>query len=243
MTRVRALGLAVTVVALAASVSACGSKAKTPTVASAWPQASVERTVPKPPQPPKWPLTGLPGDKTSLVRRALSIKIENSPDARPQMGLNSADVVYETIAEGGITRFNAIFQSKIPDRVGPVRSARLSDLWIVPQYNAIFFFSGASGSVNAAVRQAGLPNMSEDAGVSFPYTRVSFRVMPHNLYMSPKKGYEEAKKRGYKITGAPSPLAFEKKVSATATPTATNIVIPFSAANTSKWQYDPMSGF
>lgn len=50
------------------------------------------------------------------------------------------DVVYETIAEGGITRFNCIFQSNVPSEVGPVRSARLSDTHIVPQYNTMLFF-------------------------------------------------------------------------------------------------------
>ena len=104
------------------SASGCGGK-QLPKLSSAWPTASAERVVPKPPTPPRWPLTGLPHRAPRPTkRRALSIKIENSDAARPQTGLQSADVVYEEVTEGGITRFNAIFQSKLPKVVGPVRS-------------------------------------------------------------------------------------------------------------------------
>jgi hypothetical protein len=171
-----------------------------------------------------------------MKKRPLSIKIENSPAARPQTGIGSADVVYETVSEGGITRFNCIFHSKLPKRVGPVRSARLSDLWVVPQYDGLFFFSGASNSVDSRVRQAKLPNLSQDVGVSAPYSRSSARSAPHNLYLDTAKAYKAAEARKFKLTSKPRPLQFELR-SAEATEPITEITIPFSQSNTVRWVY------
>lgn len=227
--------------ALVGAVGLTGCK-KVVEVTTPWPFAEKEREAPKPPAPLVFPFTGLkaPSEK-AITKRPLSIKIENSPAARPQTGLNRADVIYETIAEGGITRFNCIFHSTVPPRVGPVRSARLSDLWIVPQYDGLFFFSGASSSVNSAVNKAGLPNLSQDAGVSAPYSRSSARSAPHNLYLDTAKAYRTAKSRGHSLTFKPKPLQFTKR-SEEPTQPITQVTVPFSPANTSRWTYDPDSG-
>ena len=74
-------------------------------------------------QPFHFPLTGV-GSSTEAEGRAVAVMINNHPAARPQSGLNKADIVYEVLAEGDVTRFLAIFQSEQPDSVGPVRSAR-----------------------------------------------------------------------------------------------------------------------
>jgi len=231
--------LLIGLVVFAVSALAVGGCSKPPAqVVSTWPFASVERTVPKPPEPPRWPLTGEPApDAGATMRRVVSVKVENSAASRPQTGLQSADVVYESIAEGGITRFNALFQSKQPKTVGPVRSARLSDLWIVPQYNALFFFSGASGSVNSRVNGAKIPNLSQDRGVSYPYFRSKNRSAPHNLYLDMAKAREEAANRGFPASAQVNPLAYERR-SVDATPQITSVTIPFSKANTTAWTYD-----
>jgi hypothetical protein len=145
-----------------------------------------------------WPLTGLeaPSEDATLLR-PISIKIENSTDARPQMGMQDADVVYETIVEGGITRFNCIFQSTLPEEVGPVRSARLSDIWIVPQYDALFYFSGANKQVLAKIAASTISNLHHR--VKSPYHRVSFRKSPHNLYLYTQDVYEDATKAKFDI--------------------------------------------
>ncbi len=207
-------------------------------VTSAWPMAESERVVPRPPAPPRWPYTGAAAPShEALARRPLSVKVENSPQARPQLGIGAADVVYETITEGGITRFNCIFHSKIPATVGPVRSARLSDLWVVPQYDGLFFFSGASSSVNARVRRAGIPDLSEDAGVSRPYWRSRERAAPHDLMLDTKKAYAEAKARGLAATASLEPLAFDRR-SLEPTPAVGRIDIPFSQASSVSWVWD-----
>ncbi len=209
-------------------------------VSSPWPVADAERIVPQPEAPPSWPLTGLPAPTAEAPAnlRVVSVKIENSPAARPQSGIQSADIVYESITEGGITRFNCIFHSTNPvEMIGPVRSARLSDTHVVPQYAPLFVFSGASGSVNSAVRRAGLENLSQDVGVSYGYKRVSFKSAPHNLFLDLAKIREEGERRGYSATQEWRALSFDR--SAPASATVTKVTIPFSQANTAQWTYDP----
>lgn len=207
-------------------------------VTSAWPVASSERAVAKPPAPLKWPLTGVAApDEKAIDRRPFAVKIENSPAARPQTGMQRADVVYESLVEGGITRFNCIFHSDQEGIRGPVRSARLSDLHIVPQYNALFAFSGANTTVNGRIRKAGLDNLSEDAGVSYPYYRSTSKAAPHNLFLDMAKLKEEAKRRKMTLTGGVEPFMFERRNSET-TPTITEITVPFSDANRAVWTYD-----
>lgn len=207
-------------------------------VTSAWPVASSERTVEKPPEPVRWPLSGLdaPDDK-AISRRPIAVKIENSPAARPQTGIQRADVVYESLVEGGITRFNCIFHSDQEGTRGPVRSARLSDLHIVPQYNALFSFSGANTTVNGRINRAGIDNLSEDAGVSYPYYRSSVKAAPHNLFLDMMKLKEEAKRRKMDLTAKVQPFLFERG-STDATPTTTELTVPFSDANRVVWTYD-----
>lgn len=92
------------------------------------------------------PLTGLPfAGASSAQRRPIVAKISNAPAiVRPQAGLNQADMVFEHYAEGGLTRFSAIFYGQTPERVGSIRSARLIDHELVPMVDGILAFSGAS---------------------------------------------------------------------------------------------------
>lgn len=241
--RSRRIRLVLALVILASAASLVSCKRVVQEVKSIWPKAERERTVPKPADPLRWPYTGADvTDASAATRRPLSIKVENSPASRPQEGLSYADVVYETITEGGITRFNAIYHSQIPDRVVPVRSARLSDLWIVPQYDGLFFFSGASSTVNARVNaNKQIPNLSEDAGISYPYARSEQRRAPHNLILDTVKAYEEAKRRGHSVNAKLEPLQFERR-GVDVTLTASQVDIPFSQANRVRWTYDSVSG-
>lgn len=224
----------------ALGVSGCKSK-QTAEVTSAWPVADSERTVAEPPVTPRWPYTGREADSADdISRRVMSIKIENSDVSRPQIGLNSADVVYETVVEGGITRFNCIFHSKVPKTVGPVRSARLSDQWIVPQYDGLLFFSGRSSSVGAALRKHDIPQLDQ-AKIPAAYFRVSNRSAPHNLMLDTSKGMKEAKRKGYRVTSKAIALQFDRQSDST-TPTVSTINIPFSSSNKVKWEYDEDTG-
>lgn len=224
---------------VAVGVGACKNKAE---VVTSWPKADAERSAAKPAEAPRWPLSGLEAPSAeAIAARVVSVKIENSPEARPQTNLQLADVVYESVTEGGITRFNALFHSQAPQVVGPVRSARLSDTYIVPQYHALFAFSGASPQVNAAVSSAGIENLSEDAGITKPFTRSKQRSAPHNLYGNVAEFRAEGQRRGMPATLNITGLAFDRRPSGDATPTVTQVTVPFSNANTVVWNYDAAS--
>jgi hypothetical protein len=230
--------IAITAVVLAAvPFGGAGCKAKK-AIEAVWPVASVERVVPRPPAPPRWPLTGLQAasaDETKV--RVVSVKIENSPPARPQSGLDQADVVYETITEGGVTRFNALFHSKAPGTAGPVRSARWSDTYIVPQYQALFAHCGGKTDLLKALRDKRYSDMDQFFNPA-PYVRASDRSAPHNLYMDVAKLRADATaKRGYSATAQLRGFPFDRS-GKVATPTITVVTVPFNPDNKVTWSYD-----
>jgi len=130
------------------------------------------------------PFTGRPSSTAGPV---LAVKIDNVGPARPQTGLDQADIVYVEPVEGGLSRIMAIFSSTLPSRVGPVRSARESDLELLAQYgHPGLAYSGANGTVLAAIRQAPVVNLSQDE-VPSAYSRTSAKAAPHNLIVDPKR--------------------------------------------------------
>jgi hypothetical protein len=133
---------------------------------------------PEPPGPS--PLTGLPGPAPG--RPALVVKIDNAPKARPQIGLNQADVVVEEMVEGGITRFAAIFHSQDADPVGPVRSARSTDIGVASALQRpLFAYSGANRVFEEQVRSAPLVDVGAKAAPD-RYHRDRSRRAPYNLF-------------------------------------------------------------
>jgi hypothetical protein len=126
------------------------------------------------------------------IRPAIGVKIDNSFDARPQTGLTKADIVYDIIVEGGITRFLAMFQSQDASRIGPVRSARTSDISIMAGYNRpIFAYSGGNDGVLAAVRVSPMVSLTE-ASAPRAFVRDEGRFAPQNLYTSTEALYGAA---------------------------------------------------
>lgn len=130
---------------------------------------------------PRSPLTGRPIDEALLRLPLLQVKIENSPQARPQSGLEVADVVFEELVEGGVTRFFVLFHSHLPEVAGPVRSARPVDTQLMhANGRAGFAYSGARAEVRALLRETPSITITE-GGVGF--YRDSSRRAPHNLYL------------------------------------------------------------
>jgi hypothetical protein len=128
------------------------------------------------------PLTGLPDESgVSQTRASLGVKIENTPEARPQSGLDQADIVYEEVVEGGITRFWGFFNSAAPENVGPIRSVRAMDPNLITPFGGIVTFSGGTEDNVALVRATGLVTVDENnAGDAF--FREQTRPAPHDLY-------------------------------------------------------------
>ncbi len=223
---------------LAISLASCSCSKQEEAVAEESTLTVNDSPAPEVEEKKTWPLTGLPlGDNDDPSRRPLSVKIENSPDARPQTGLSHADVVYESVTEGGITRFNAIFHSDIPAELGPVRSARNSDVSIVPQYKALFFYSGANSTVFQQLKDAKIANMSHTPAQEL-YYRVDYRYAPHNLYIKTENVYGVAAGRELKTNlDIPPTLEFGNTDTSSAA-AATNVKVPLSDYYVADWTYD-----
>jgi len=196
--------------------AACGSSSKSE------PPEETTTTTTAPPLP-TWPLTGLPDAKapTDGNHPAISVKMDNSSDARPQVGINEADIVYELLVEG-ITRFVLVFHSKLPSDIGPVRSARSSDPNIVGQFSRpLFAWSGGNngvvGEIAAADRAGLLTNAGVDAATA-AYYRESSRYAPHNLFLRLTELLQIKAPAGQ---GAPTPVFSYVKESTSTTTTST----------------------
>lgn len=132
--------------------------------------------------PPIAPLTGRPDPGgQSLTRPAMIVKVENTPDALPQWGIDRADDVYEEIVNGGITRLAAVFNSQAPAKIGPVRSVRPTDESIAFPLGGIFAYSGGAPYAVTAISKAPVTLIDEsNAGTAM--FRDPTRYAPHNLY-------------------------------------------------------------
>jgi len=131
---------------------------------------------------PTYPLTGRTATDPAIARRAaVSVKIDNIADARPQAGVGAADVVYEEFTEG-ITRFIVVFHSADADVVGPVRSVRPADPVIVRPLGGVLGFSGGSPAAVALATDTPLTTVTENDQAAM-YRRPG-RSAPQNLYTS-----------------------------------------------------------
>lgn len=172
------------------------------------------------------PLTGevVPTLATTTLP-VTAVMIENSTDARPQSGLKQAGVVFEAIAEGGITRFMALYQQEKPQTIGPVRSLRIYDIdWFVP-FDASIAHVGGSAAALTEVRNGKYRDIDQFFNGSY-YTRTTDRYAPHNVYTSfakldalnTSKGYTTSKVVGFpRVTGK-----------ASSAPTASTVAITIS---------------
>jgi hypothetical protein len=141
------------------------------------------KAAPKAPLTLASPLTGVQVDPALTNRPVTGIMIENSVFARPQSGLQDAGVVYEAIAEGGITRFLALFQEAQPQYVGPVRSLRPYYIDFAAPFQASIAHVGGSPEALARVRNGSYRDIDQFFNSGF-YYRNSLRAAPHNVYTS-----------------------------------------------------------
>ena len=196
------------------------------------------------------PLTGQPyPDEEAMARRNLIVKISNYPPVvRPQSSVNLADVVYEVEAEGGVTRFAAIYRSNVPTHVGSVRSARLLDLELIPMYHALLAYSGTSEPIQRLIMSSEYvyqtfsplkgDNCQEAGFCRFPRAGLSFE---HTLFLDATLLYELATRRnvntGYRARG----FAFNETPDPGGLP-ANDIFIDWYGQTDARWQYDRATG-
>jgi len=177
------------------------------------------------------PLTGLPVSTTAAAQQpVIGVMIENLyPNARPQSGLGQAGVDYEALAEGGITRFLAIFQEPLPATIGPVRSLRPYFLDWGLEYNIPVAHAGGSQPALEAIPSSGLKDINALVYDGSYFYRTTDRVAPHNLYTNAQDLAALDSKLGYATapTFTPLPRKVDKAVSPAPHPT---IKINFSSS-------------
>ena len=197
------------------------------------------------------PLTGQPyPDSEARERRNLIVKISNYPPiVRPQHGVNQADLVFEYEAEGGVTRFAAIFRSHAPARVGSIRSGRLLDMELVTMYAALLAYSGTSEPIQELFLNADFkfrllsPSFGdncENAGFCRDMT-LTERPFEHTLFGNTRLMWEVATRRqvntGYRAVGFAFNVQADEGGAA-----AGDIFINWFGDTDARWQYEPSSG-
>lgn len=146
------------------------------------------------------PLTGLPVDD-EINTKIFAVMVNNHRLARPQSGLDQADIVYEVLTEATITRFVAVYQSQEPKVIGPVRSIRPYFIDIMNGFDALLVHAGASPAAYTTIFNNPLPDLDGLKVAGEAYWREDFREEPHNLYTSAERIRKAAEKRGYQSEG------------------------------------------
>ena len=193
---------------------------------------------PPPPTTVASTLTGLQVDPSVNDRPVTAVMIENSIDARPQSGLDQAGVVFEALAEGGVTRFMALYQDTQPDYLGPVRSARPYYLQWMLGFDAAYAHVGGSPDALSDINTWHVKDLNQFYN-SGAYERISSRYAPHNVYTSIDQLNQLEASKGF---GKPSYTGFVRKAKEepSKTPNATNIDIKFSGYYyDTHYDYDP----
>jgi hypothetical protein len=138
---------------------------------------------------PKNFFTGLVGENNQI----LVVKIDDTNAAHPQIGVESADVVYVEQVEGGLTRLAAIYTSKLPPLIGPIRSARISDIELLAQYGRVgFAYSGAQSKMRPVIAEANLENLSAERNPPSIYGKDPDRPGPVDMILKPDLLLERA---------------------------------------------------
>lgn len=203
------------------------------------PSLSIIRHPKKKPTTVASPLTGVQVSPADAARPVTGIMIENSDEARPQSGLQDAGIVYEAIAEAGITRFLALYQEGQPQYIGPVRSLRPYYIDFAAPFQASIVHVGGSPDALSEVTRGGFRNLDQFYNGGY-FTRINSRYAPHNVYTSfarldalnQAKGFTKSSFSGW-------PRKADKKL---AVPTAKNIKLAVSSADFwATYAYDPAS--
>jgi len=190
-------------------------------------------------------LDGKEYDPTDANRHPLGIMVENHTQSRPHTGLDKASIIYEAIAEGGITRFLAIYGPNLTDKVGPVRSARTYYLDWDLEYDA--FYAHVGGNIDAldAIPNIGIKDLDQFSVGQQAYWREDRggRATEHTMYTNPKRLYEVAKEKGWDIASSNfTALEFKTDTEESTRPTTQTIKVNFSTdAYNVTWTYDSKS--
>jgi hypothetical protein len=172
------------------------------------------------------PLTGVEVEPELAARPVTAVIIENSPDARPQSGLKEAGLVFEAIAEGGITRFISLYQEARPELIGPVRSVRPYYNDLTMTFDAAVAHVGGSAEGMAEIQQFGIKDLDQFYNAE-TFWRATDRYAPHNVYTNFDNLDAASQAKDY-TTSEFDPIP-RKEATPIAVPTAKQISIPISS--------------
>ena len=172
--------------------------------------------------------------------RPIAIMIDNHIDAMPQAGLLEADIVYEIIVEGGETRLMLILQDKDLEKIGPIRSARHYFLDYALENDAIYVHYGWSPQAQSDITKYSVDNINGIYESSTSFWRVTDKYAPHNAVTSTKNILKIAEREEYRTTTNKDTVLnyVVDEVNLEDGKTANTITIPYSYANTVKYEYD-----
>jgi hypothetical protein len=204
-----------------------------------------QKTEEKSPVPYTFPLTGKVSE-TQTNGRAVAVMINNHPKARPQSGIDKADIVYEILAEGDITRFLAVFESEKPVNIGPVRSARDYYIELAKGLGALYIAHGYSPEAKELLDKGYVDNLNGMVYDGTLFKRSSTRVAPHNSYITFENILKGVKLRNYSMANNPPAFKFmteeeSKKITGN---DATTVKITYSSGHISDstLEYDSTLG-
>lgn len=202
-------------------------------------QAEVTTTTVPKPVTRACPLDGVQADPDLIERQPVAVVIENHPAARPQSGLSKADLVYEVVAEGGITRFLAIYLHGEAPRIGPVRSVREYFAELAYSYGAALAHCGGSPSGYETVKSLGVDDLDQFKYES-SYERDGSRRAPHNLYSSSQMLRELMESQAFSTPQNIPSFSFKSDAPKSERPAGQIIDVNFSQESYRvKWTYDP----
>lgn len=236
----KTVSLILTLVLILSTFVGCGGKEEPETTA----ENTTQQTT-KAPEVIRNPLTGVAGyDKSLLKNRPVLVSVENHPDARPQWGLTSSDIVWEMVAEGGITRMLLMYAdvSRLPDKLGPTRSARHYFVDIAEGFDAIFVHFGYSPYAKSQINNHGVDNINglTDGGYFFR-DRSRGVASEHTAYTTKEAITKAVADKDYRTTledGYENPFKFSSKARKLADGECTDLTVSFSSGYTYTYTYD-----
>lgn len=184
-------------------------------------------------------LTGEPIEAGSLSRPSLSAKIDNHPSARPQVGLDETDIVFEELVEGGMTRYVAIWHSKLPAEIGPVRSVRPMDPEIVSPFGGVFAYSG--GQVRFVQMMQATPVYNAIHGqpdTADTFYRTSAKVAPHNVLVRAPELIDQHLDKAAPPQMFQYAASLEESTAVTAGSPLVSVNTRFSGFSSPTWEWD-----
>ena len=241
----KAFALILAVVMLTGSLVACGKEEAEPTEPST--VATTVTTTQSPYDRGEYnPLTGeLNYDTKLLKNRSVLVSVENSPQARPQWGIASADIVWEMVVEGGITRMLLMFAdaSRLPDKIGPTRSARHYFVELAEGFDSIFIHYGGSPQAYNAIRKQGTNDIDgmNYGNRIFPRDTSRNVSSEHRAYTTKDKIAEALTEKDFRTEieeGKQNPFKFSPKLYALPDGACTELTVPFSNSYTYNLTYD-----